>query len=92
MGEKCTYPNYFKRSLSDHLDIETVKAFEPTSILIVKVISAENLAKKDGVKGFARSLIGQNKPDPYAKISIGAISHLTEVEKNNQNPNWNENE
>ena len=55
---------------SDGTNIEAVKAFEPTAVLIVKLFSAENLAKKDGLSGVLRTLVGQNLPDPYAKIRL----------------------
>ena len=55
---------------SDGTNIEVVKAFDPTAVLIVKLSSAENLAKKGGLSGGLRSLVGQNLPDPYAKIRL----------------------
>ena len=70
--------------LSDEVDIEEVKSVEPKMLLIVDLLSAEDLPKKGGL----RSLVGQDKPDPYAKISLGAHSFLSEVVKNEDNPVW----
>ena len=61
---------------SDGTNIEVVKAFDPTAVLIVKLCSAENLAKKGGLSGGLRSLVGQNLPDPYAKIRLYLILML----------------
>ena len=61
---------------SDGTNIEVVKAFDPTAVLIVKLCSAENLAKKRGLSGGLRSLVGQNLPDPYAKIRLYLILML----------------
>ena len=69
-------------------NIESARAFEPTSVLIVKLISAECLAKKGGLL----SLIGESSPDSYAKIQLGSIVYKTEVVNNSKNPVWPENE
>ena len=84
INKKCVFPNYFKMPLSDEVDIEEVKSVEPKMLLIVDLLSAEDLPKKGGL----RSLVGQDKPDPYAKISLGAHSFLSEVVKNEDNPVW----
>ena len=70
--------------------MEAVKAFEPSGVLLVKLKSAENLAKKGGLSGGLRSLVGQDKPDPYAKIRLGASVFENSVVKNEQNPDWSD--
>merc|ERR1711971_22259 len=93
VANRCVYPNFYKIPMSsDGTNIEVVKAFDPTAVLIVKLCSAENLAKKGGLCGGLRSLVGQNLPDPYAKIRLGATVYTTEEIKNDQNPTWSENE
>jgi len=93
VANRCVYPNFYKIPMSsDGTNIEVVKAFDPTAVLIVKLCSAENLAKKGGLSGGLRSLVGQNLPDPYAKIRLGATVYTTEEIKNDQNPTWSENE
>ena len=89
IAKRCVYPNFYKIPMtSDGNTIECVKAFEPTAVLIVKLCSAENLAKKGGLSGGLRSLVGQDLPDPYAKVSLGATVYTTDEVKNNQNPTW----
>ena len=78
VANRCVYPNFYKIPMSsDGTNIEVVKAFDPTAVLIVKLCSAENLAKKGGLSGGLRSLVGQNLPDPYAKIRLYQILMLT---------------
>ena len=38
--------------------------------------------------GGLRSLVGQNLPDAYAEISLGALQFTTSVVKNTQDPVW----
>ena len=77
VANRCVYPNFYKIPMSsDGTNIEVVKAFDPTAVLIVKLCSAENLAKKGGLSGGLRSLVGQNLPDPYAKIRLYQILML----------------
>lgn len=40
------------------------------------------------ITGGFRSLINQDKPDTYIKVSLGAMHHLTSVVKNDCNPEW----
>jgi hypothetical protein len=84
MAKRCVYPNCFKMSMADGVDIEAVKAFEPTAMLVVKLISAEELPKKGGL----RSLIGQDLPDPYAKVRLGGQVFKSAVVKNCREPSW----
>ena len=89
----CVYPNFSKITLSPDWKIrEVALGFKPTGLLVVKLISAEDLAKKSGLSGIISSIVGQNLPDPYATINFGASHFRTDVVKNTQNPIWSENE
>ena len=61
-----------------------VKCFEPIGILGVKLLRASGLPKKRGV----RSLVGQDRPDAYGKIRMGATKYETGVVKNSTKPEW----
>ena len=89
----CVYPNFSKITLSPDWKIrEVALGFKPTAVLVVKIMSAEDLAKKSGLSGIISSIVGQNLPDPYATITFGASNLTTNVVKNTQNPIWSKNE
>ena len=52
--------------------------------VLIQVVSAIGLPKKGGM----RSLIGQDKPDPYVKVSVGAEQFVTQRIKNCCDPVW----
>ena len=66
------------------MDPMAIKGFEPMGALGVRVLRATGLPKKGGL----RTLIGQHKPDAYAKVRVGAILHETHVVKNTTDPDW----
>ena len=66
------------------MDPMAVKAFEPMGALGVRMLRGSGLPKKSGL----RTLIGQHKPDAYAKIRVGATMYETEVVKNTTDPEW----
>ena len=68
------------------MDPMAVKAFEPMGALGVRMLRGSGLPKKSGL----RTLIGQHKPDAYAKIRVGATMYETEVVKNTTDPEWSE--
>ena len=89
----CVYPNFSKITLSPDWKIrEIALGFKPTAVFVVKLMSAEDLAKKSGLSGIISSIVGQNLPDPYATITFGSNLYKTDVVKNTQNPIWSENE
>ena len=50
----CVYPNFSKITLSPDWKIrEVALGFKPTAVLVVKLISAEDLAKKSGLRWFS---------------------------------------
>lgn len=85
-ANRCVYPNRLIMPLSDSLDAMAIKSFEPTGILRVQLLRATGLPKKGGI----RSLIGQDKPDAYGKIRLGANLYCTTVVKNTTDPEWSE--
>ena len=58
--------------------------FHPTGFLFVRVLRAVGLPRKGGM----RSLIGQDKPDTYCKVEVGARRFVTSVIKNDTDPDW----
>jgi Ca2+-dependent lipid-binding protein len=89
----CVYPNFSKITLSPDWKItEVALGFKPTAVVVVKLVSAKDLAKKSGLSGIISSIVGQNLPDPYATITFGSSLFKTDVVKNCQNPIWSENE
>ena len=48
------------------------------------MLRGSGLPKKSGL----RTLIGQHKPDAYAKIQVGATMYETDVVKNTTEPEW----
>ena len=69
---------------SSAIDPMDIKCFDPVGILGVNVLRAAGLPRERGL----RSLIGQDKPDPYAKVRVGEIVHETNVVKNTTEPEW----
>ena len=50
----CVYPNFSKITLSPDWKIrEVALGFKPTAVFVVKLISAEDLAKKSGLRWFS---------------------------------------
>ena len=93
LGTSIVYPNIFKIALSPEWTIKEVAlSFKPTAILLLKLVSAKNLAKKSGLSGIISSLVGQNLPDAYATITFGATVFKTDTIRNTQNPIWSEKE
>ena len=93
ISTSCVYPNFSKLALSPEWKIsEVALGFEPTALLIVKLVSAEDLAKKSGISGIISSIVGQNLPDTYATITLGNNIFRTDTVKNTQNPVWSEKE
>ena len=91
IAKRCVYPNFYTIPTSSNgANIEAVKSFEASGLVLVKLLSGENFAKKGGLSGSIRSLIGQNKPDPYGKIKLGALIQTSSVVKDNVDPIWNE--
>ena len=79
------YPNAVVIPMSSSaMDPMAVKCFDPMGALGVRVLRANGLPKKGGL----RTLIGQHKPDAYAKISVGATEYETHVVKNTTEPEW----
>ncbi len=72
--------------LSDSVDVEAVKALDPSGIVQARLISASGLPCKGGL----RSLIGQDKPDPYGKLMLGSQIYDTSVVKNCEDPEFPE--
>ena len=84
----CVYPNFSKITLSPVWKIrEVALGFKPTAVFVVKLISAEDLAKKSGLSGIISSIVGQNLPDPYATITFGASLFKTDVVKVSRSQN-----
>ena len=69
---------------SSAIDPMDIKCFDPVGIFGVNVLRAAGLPRERGL----RSLIGQDKPDVYAKVRVGAIMHETSVVKNSTEPEW----
>ena len=79
------YPNKVMIPMSGSaMDPMAVKCFEPMGAFGVRVLRATGLPKKGGL----RTLIGQAKPDAYAKVRVGATMHETHVVKNTTEPEW----
>ena len=75
-------------AMSDSVDIEAVKALDPIGLVRVRLLSSSDLPCKGGL----RSLIGQDRPDPYAKLMLGSQIQVTSVVKNCQDPEWADDE
>ncbi|CAB4068535.1 unnamed protein product [Lepeophtheirus salmonis] len=85
---KIVYPNKCKFiSIITGVDPMLYKAFSPSGMLAVKLNLAEGLPTKGGI---IRSLIGQEKPDTFAKIILGAEDVTSAVIKNTTEPSWEE--
>uniref|UniRef100_A0A0K2TTK9 Extended synaptotagminlike protein 2a [Tribolium castaneum] n=1 Tax=Lepeophtheirus salmonis TaxID=72036 RepID=A0A0K2TTK9_LEPSM len=84
---KIVYPNKYSFQLSTGVDPMLYKAFSPSGMLAVKLNLAEGLPTKGGI---IRSLIGQEKPDTFAKIILGAEDITSAVIKNTTEPSWEE--
>lgn len=85
IAEKFVYPNKIIIPLATSaMDPMAVKCFNPVGALGVRVLRASGLPKKGGL----RSLIGQGKPDAYAKVRVGATKYETSVVKNTTDPEW----
>ena len=83
----CVYPNFSKITLTPDWKIrDFALGFKPKALLVVKLISAEDLAKKSGFSGIISSIVGQDLPDPYATITFGASLFKTDVVKVNLFP------
>lgn len=87
IAEKIVYPNkVIIPFASSAMDPMAIKCFDPVGALGVRVLRASGLPRKGGL----RSLIGQDKPDPYAKIRLGATKYETSVVKNTTDPEWDD--
>ena len=85
ISKKVVYPNKIMIPInSSAIDPMEAKCFDPVGIFGVNVLRAAGLPRERGL----RSLIGQDKPDPYAKVRVGAIVHETNVVKNTTEPEW----
>lgn len=85
IAKKVVYPNKIVIPMSSSsMDPMAVKCFDPVGALGVRLLRASGLPKKGGL----RSLIGQDKPDAYAKIRVGATMYETNVVKNKTDPEW----
>ena len=85
ISKKVVYPNKIMIPMnSSAIDPMEAKCFDPVGIFGVNVLRAAGLPRERGL----RSLIGQDKPDPYAKVRVGAIVHETNVVKNTTEPEW----
>ena len=82
-AKQCVFPNKVVVPTSS-ADPMAVKCFDPTGLVAIKVVGANGLPRK---KGF-RSLIGQDKPDTYVKVRLGANEYETTVCKNDTDPVW----
>ena len=70
------------------MDPMTVKCLDPRGSLGVRVVRATGLPTKGGVSGVLRSWVGQHKPDPYARVCIGATKYMTNVVYDTTEPEW----
>jgi len=87
ISKRIVYPNKVLIPMAGSaMDPMAVKAFEPMGALGVRMVRGSGLPKKSGM----RTLIGQHKPDAYAKIRVGATVYETDVVKNNTDPEWHE--
>ena len=87
IAEKIVYPNkVIIPFASSAMDPMAIKCFDPVGALGVRILRASGLPRKGGL----RSLIGQDKPDPYAKIRLGATKYETSVVKNTTDPEWDD--
>ena len=85
IAEKIVYPNKIIIPMaSSAMDAMAVKCFDPVGVFGVRVLRASGLPTKGGL----RSLIGQGKPDAYAKLRVGATKYETSVVKNTTEPEW----
>ena len=85
ISKKVVYPNKIMIPMtSSAIDPMDIKCFDPVAVLGVRILRASGLPRKRGL----RSLIGQDKPDAYAKVRVGAIMHETNVVKNTTEPEW----
>ena len=85
ISKRIVYPNKVLIPMAGSaMDPMAVKAFEPMGALGVRMVRGSGLPKKSGL----RTLIGQDKPDAYAKIRVGATVYETDVVKNNTDPEW----
>jgi len=85
-SEQMVFPNKVFVPISDGADPMDVKCFDPKGVLAVKVVSANGLPQKGGL----RSLIGQGKPDPYVVVKVGAEEQETPHINNDADPVWPE--
>ena len=66
------------------MDPMAVKCLDPKGALGVRVVRATGLP----TKGRFRALIGQHKPDPYARVCVGATKYTTNVVNDTTEPFW----
>merc|ERR1712012_683446 len=90
--ERCVYPNRICISTSHKGDVEVLKSFQPTGLLLMRLVRAGGLPTKGGKRGALRKLVGQNKPDCYAKVKFGGARYKSSVVKNTCDPEWPETE
>jgi len=81
----AVYPNCV--SVSAAGDPQSARCSLPSGLLALKVMKAEGLPRKGGL----RSLVGQDKPDCYAVVNLGAEKRKTSVVKDDCNPEFPDN-
>lgn len=88
IAKRCLFPHFYCIPMQSGSDLQAIKTCSTSGVLLVKLISAQDLAKKGGIQGVFRSMIGQNLPDPYAVIKLGALTFTSQVIKNSTCPQW----
>jgi len=86
LNEQAVYPNRITIPLSWTANAQMVWQPQMSGILGVKLKSVSGLPRRGG----ARRLIGQDKPDVYGEVSVGAKHWSTTVIKNSQAATWNQ--
>jgi len=86
LGKQAVYPNRITIPLSWTADPQMIWQPQLSGILGVKLKSVKGLPRRGGV----RRLVGQDKPDVYAKLGVGAQEWRSRVVKNSVQAVWEE--
>lgn len=87
MGKEVVFPQRLTLPLSWSADPQLVWHPQVTGMLVVRLKSVRGLPRKGGS---IRKVFGQDKPDVYGRVSVGAQSFETSVVKNSVEAEWPE--
>lgn len=85
-SKAIVFPNKIFVPTSSGEDPMSIRCFDPTGVVAIKVNSGSGLPRKGGL----RSLVGQDKPDTYVVVKSGGDKHVTSVVKNCADPVWDD--